>query len=1544
MRRNKRFLTLMLAVCGTLVLLTCRNPLLSVGLGDKVDILPPGISLVSSDGVQNGAYVHGTVTVKGTSTDDVGVRSVSWTFTDTQTGTPSAPASATLDDTGKNWSFLLNTAQAGVLYADGEKSFVLTATDGTGKTTETRMLLIFDNTAPQASFVSPTNGTTVYSNQTLRGSSSDNSRLSKVEVRIGKAGTGSGDGFVAITGSIYDWTRDFLSNDYANSTQSTDRGDSTWGLPIYCRVYDVAGNAATNEPSNPADPLYPVALAAAYGSALSFDPAKVPAFNLVIDLDRDKPTIVIQMPRDGINTAGTVLVGGTCYDESPGMDKVEIQIAALRDDDFLIGYVTPDGAAQGAPGWIVVPWTGGQRSYWQESLNENEKLYNVGAPGGAYPAETLHHGKFRVSVRPTDLGAKVGNAQTVTFRFDNSIPRLENPQFTVNGADVPARDYLYARGLIRLKGKARDDQAVTSIKISLDGGSSYGDELIGTGSVVQNASNDFDVNYLIDTLNDPQIPAAIRTAKNGLLTVGVKVQDNASPAPYVNAWFATLNMDNLFPTVSYTGTSGNGHDPMLLSGNKTSSSQLMGSSADAGTVGGINAIEVYLVRGSKVIDLSTGDALTDVGSALFGDPAASSLYTTVAACKAVVDWTKVGAVDNMQLVQNGSDVDWWVKLNTTIIPDGPVEIHYVVWDKAGNAVHRMQPGFIRNKVPVITSVTVGTDLDASGVVDGGETSTYNPASPITARNNLLYLKIITTETGYNTPFAYSIMCTTPPGDMTNYGGTGVATINTTGKFGGDGDGKVFTVKITDNVGIEVQQLVTVNIHNTDSTLPTISVADIAVPADLKDWDTIDQAGHIETAAASSYNNTGTRDADVSGTVMVRGTAHDNVRIDFITLSIDGGADVQVAHWSGSGLVEDVAAFHVARSILSDSGHDVSWDYKWNTSTIAAVAKNDVVLSFRATDHWPNNSVAGTKQYDVVPYITQIDTAITGYISKDFNRSALGRYPVRAGETVTVKGYNLKPATTGVGGGASDVRIVGAAARDNPAKTGRGLAFAGVGSPYTSMTAAISTLTTDASIGSGYLVVWVGGVPSINAISGRSNAETNFVSATGTDERWLTVWDLTVFKTAYSVAAPNANHAAYPSMAMNGNTPVFAYVNNVQGYGIAEYWNGAAEWKIYENWDLFTHTTLDLNSNGNHAALYDINVVQTGSVNWPDDKGGILTSFFYQPPDTSWGSTSYYFRDYNVWLDNLFKSGVSAILGRYQYPDLKVTGTTALTKVFYSVYDSLDDKVIARAFNVGTDSGSVGSTNAITNNGTNIVYTNIDQRNQNNTWPAYTDNGTNNRRFGSGSMAGASPPNSYTIATGAGPWTAVAASGGVALVVWYDTAANQLKYAYNASADVAGSGTFGGTKTLDSFCGGDFVDMVVDSGGHVHIAYHDSYAGDLKYIYIATYNGTPTTPYVVDSYLTVGNKSGITVDAANTPYITYKGMGNTAKAAWLVGARGNGVDANDKFNGAWEVQVLPARIVDNDTNRFNIGVDTSSLPVVGYTNDGIEYVRRLADLP
>ena len=64
---------------------------------------------------------------------------------------------------------------------------------------------------------------------------------------------------------------------------------------------------------------------------------------------------------------------------------------------------------------------------------------------------------------------------------------------------------------------------------------------------------------------------------------------------------------------------------------------------------------------------------------------------------------------------------------------------------------------------------------------------------------------------------------------------------------------------------------------------------------------------------------------------------------------------------------------------------------------------------------------------------------------------------------------------------------------------------------------------------------------------------------------------------------------------------------------------------------------------------------------------------------------------------------------------------------------------------------------------------------------------------------------------------------------------------------------------------------------------------------------------------------------------------------------DGIDSNEKFTGDWNIEIIPNRIVDSDTNRFNVGVGrTSKRPVIGYSNNqsgskGIEYLTRTADL-
>lgn len=635
-----------------------------------------------------------------------------------------------------------------------------------------------------------------------------------------------------------------------------------------------------------------------------------------------------------------------------------------------------------------------------------------------------------------------------------------------------------------------------------------------------------------------------------------------------------------------------------------------------------------------------------------------------------------------------------------------------------------------------------------------------------------------------------------------------------------------------------------------------------------------------------------------------------------------------------------------------------------------------------------NNDSNNVEFDVnvVPYITEIETSIKTLLGKDFMRTATGAYTVRAKttpppseqpeyETVIVTGFNLQPTT--LSGNNSDIRLSKfKTALEGTTKKGKGLTA-------TQVTAGDNSKwnVTIKSDGNGYLTFIVNGVPSINNIDNNAaeyNKEASLIQANADNDRKIELWDFTqLWKNS---AAPNAENAVYPSMVMKENTPQFAYVNNSKGYGLARFWNGIAEIKIYENWDLFTFSALALNSDNSRAALFDINVVQSGNGN-PGDSGGIMTNFFYDPPPTTWTVTSYYFRNYNVWMDGLYKAGVTAVLDRYQYPCIKMVGNNNLSHVFYSTYDGLDDRIIFRYFKVGTDAARVGNGDSAKahkvhqDTVTPNLYINENELNQvradSTDWPVYGDSSYQNKRFDRyGNYSGTTTlPKAFAAGSGNGLYSAAAgvpigvdgnpvipaANEDVTfargILVYYS--GTSLNYVY--ATDNANT-AWSAPVVLDTNCGGDYVSMAVDKDNHVHIAYQDSFGGDVKYIYIPEYSNPDNRKMVkVDSYLTVGGKLTLTVHG-NTPYIAYKGLGNVAKVAWYKANNGvpavtnlaDGVNSDDKFTGTWESQIIPTRIVDSDSNRFNIGVGTDGKPVIGYSNNqsgnkGIEYLTRMPDL-
>ena len=72
----------------------------------------------------------------------------------------------------------------------------------------------------------------------------------------------------------------------------------------------------------------------------------------------------------------------------------------------------------------------------------------------------------------------------------------------------------------------------------------------------------------------------------------------------------------------------------------------------------------------------------------------------------------------------GNDYIWDATFNSTHIPDGPIEIHVVVFDKAGNSRHAKIDTKVTNNPPRITSVKLGTDLNGNGTYEANESKTF----------------------------------------------------------------------------------------------------------------------------------------------------------------------------------------------------------------------------------------------------------------------------------------------------------------------------------------------------------------------------------------------------------------------------------------------------------------------------------------------------------------------------------------------------------------------------------------------------------------------------------------------------------------------------------------------------------------------------------------------------------------------------------------------------------------------------------------------------
>jgi hypothetical protein len=210
-----------------------------------------------------------------------------------------------------------------------------------------------------------------------------------------------------------------------------------------------------------------------------------------------------------------------------------------------------------------------------------------------------------------------------------------------------------------------------------------------------------------------------------------------------------------------------------------------------------------------------------------------------------------------------------------------------------------------------------------------------------------------------------------------------------------------------------------------------------------------------------------------GKVILRGYASDNQRITAIRLDI-GGTVVEIIDTNtATGRLKPVggAVTSWVYDELTLEGHKVEWAYIWDTQTlpstgpvgsvsVRAIARDARIPAYAASPPYtisPNDSDAvnhgagtasppaannvdyNTITMDRLPYIIGLVTALTSAYPSNpsvFNRSALGLYPVRDNETITINGFNFNGTSSVVrvnNTALSEVTLGGGGHREHPNK-------------------------------------------------------------------------------------------------------------------------------------------------------------------------------------------------------------------------------------------------------------------------------------------------------------------------------------------------------------------------------------------------------------------------------------------------------------------------------------------------------------------------------
>lgn len=460
--------------------------------------------------------------------------------------------------------------------------------------------------------------------------------------------------------------------------------------------------------------------------------------------------------------------------------------------------------------------------------------------------------------------------------------------------------------------------------------------------------------------------------------------------------------------------------------------------------------------------------------------------------------------------KSGSNYTWDASVDSTNIPDGPIEIHVVVFDKAGNSSHGYVKTSVSNNAPRIARVRLATDLNSNGTYEENETKVFTylkedstdwnkltassgteiwnlDAEGWTIKNNL---QVEPEFVGGTAPFYYVFSKESETGIAKNLTSPKTDSFNAsdTRKIAANREPFVILNSSFDSSDAFEDKINTYQFSFWDSTEETVpgkdsqwTVLNAQLKQDIEDsnapkvvvspfyWnDSEDNSlyenslsnGHIELEDdwknASGYNGstTGLYDGDpkVSGKIVIRGTAYDDVFLSSLWIKFGKGAGatgqnftftnyltdagfgsagtsngyVQVAFYkngwkeASATMEADGWKFDVSDDYFNQNGHKVNWTLSIDTSKLSGIAGTDIDFKVMAVDHVKNDKHKSAEidssdvnpdgttntadnvynkpayRMDVVPYITGLDTLLTDLEVTNpsvYGRSALGKYPV-----------------------------------------------------------------------------------------------------------------------------------------------------------------------------------------------------------------------------------------------------------------------------------------------------------------------------------------------------------------------------------------------------------------------------------------------------------------------------------------------------------------------------------------------------------------------